>query len=437
MTARSTTHSSGVHRNLNPNLQHTEKSATLAINERSMQLQDEGRDIIRLGLGQSPFPVPDHVAQALRDNAHQKAYLPVQGLPELRQAVAGYLERTESLDYSADQIMIGPGTKELMFTLQLAFVGELVIPAPSWVSYAPQANIIGRKVSWLPTNIEDGLRLTPATLEAHCATAPDQPRLLILNYPGNPTGVTYRPEQLEAIADVARRYNVLILSDEIYSGLTFASDHVSIARFYPEGTIISNGLSKWCGAGGWRIGAFAFPENLHWLLNGMTTIASETFTSVSAPVQYAAIAGFEGGEPMDLYLRDSRRILKSLMTWSADRLRQSGARVCEPEGAFYLFPHFDDATEQFTQNQRPDSSQALCQQILEQTGVALLPGSDFGHPPAELFVRLAEVDFDGAAALAAIAKQPDEFIPDEQFLRHYCGRTVAGIDRLCAWLNAE
>lgn len=422
-------------RKLNPRLVGMPKSATLAINERSLQLRAEGRDVIRLGLGQSPFPVPPTVVEALRRNAHQKAYLPVEGLPELRQAICEYLQRTEALEYHPDQIIVGPGTKELMFLFQLAGEADLLLPAPSWVSYAPQAMMNSRPVHWLPTDPRDGLRVTPASIEARCRVEPSRSRLLILNYPGNPTGTSYTPEQLEAIADVARRFAVVVLSDEIYSGTKFAGDHVSIARFYPEGTIISNGLSKWCGAGGWRLGAFAFPREFGWLRDAIAATASETFSAVSAPIQYAAITAFRGNAEIDAYLSRSQRLLKSLMTWCARRLREAGAVVPEPEGAFYLLPSAGDDCPRFTREARPATAAELCGRILDDTGVAVLPGNDFGLGPDELSFRLAAVDFDGEAALTAMADLPADTTPDEPFLREYCEPTVTGIERLCAWFG--
>ncbi|MFD2113412.1 pyridoxal phosphate-dependent aminotransferase [Thiorhodococcus fuscus] len=415
---------------LNLNIRGMGPSATLAINARSAALAAEGRKIYRMGLGQSPFPVPDPVVAALRENAHQKAYLPVRGLPELHRAIGGYLKRTQGIEYPESHILVGPGTKELMFIVQLTYYGELVIPNPSWVSYAPQARIIGRHLQWLPTRPETGHGVTPAVLDAHCRLDPDRPRLLILNYPGNPSGTAYEADQLAEIAEVARRYRVLVLSDEIYGGLRFDGAHVSIARFYPEGTIISDGLSKWCGAGGWRVGALAFPEELDWLAKAMAVVASETFTSTSAPIQYAAVRGFSPDPEIDRYLDRSRRILAALSGFAFRTLTACGADVCEPKGAFYLFPDFGNLSE--TLNRRGVHSGAeLCERLLEDTGVATLPGDVFGRAANEFFMRLATVDFDGAAALAAL---DDERPVDETFLRDHCGSVVTALERIADWM---
>lgn len=417
---------------LNLNVRGLKTSATLAINEKSNALRQQGRHVYKLGLGQSPFPVPEPVRAALAANAHQKDYLPVKGLPALQEAVCDYMQRTRGLSfYQPERVLVGPGSKELMFILQLVYYGDLVIPSPSWVSYAPQARIIGRPLVWLPTRPENGLGVEASELEKLCRQDPDRPRLLILNYPGNPTGTTYSEQQLRELAEVARKYRVLLLSDEIYGGLNFRGEHVSVAKYYPEGTIISTGLSKWCGAGGWRLGVFVVPETLSWLQDAMAVVASETFTSTSAPIQYAAVTAFNGSAEIDDYLEKCRAILHALGRYSATALRTAGAWVCEPQGAFYLFPSFESLREQLHARGIFTSVQ-LCEQLLQDTGVATLPGTDFGRPPDELCLRLAYVDFNGADVLAALT---DSSIPDADFLEKHCANVMQAIREICHWLQ--
>jgi aspartate aminotransferase len=419
---------------LNLNVRGMAASATVALNERCNELLAEGRPIYKLGLGQSPFPVPLPVVEELRTQAFQKDYLPVKGLPELRQAVARYHHRSQGLPCASEDILVGPGSKELMFLLQLVYYGDLVIPTPSWVSYAPQAHIIGRRVRWLRTERRDRWRLMPDELEALCRDDPNRPRVVVLNYPANPTGATYSDGELRELAQVASRYRVVLLSDEIYGELHHGGRHVSIARFYPEGTIVSGGLSKWCGAGGWRLGTFAFPRNLAWLLEAMAAVASETYTSTSAPIQYAAVRAFRGGLELERYLWDSRRVLQGLGGWGADRLRACGLDVDRPDGAFYLFPDFTPQAELLAARGIKTSLE-LCERLIAETGVAILPGASFGRPPAELTARIAYVDFDGARTLAAIRAAGTEGPPDESFLRIYCPSVTTAIDALCGWLE--
>jgi aspartate aminotransferase len=410
-------------------------SATVDINERCNALRAEGRPVHKLGLGQSPFPVPEPVVQELRNQAFQKDYLPVKGLRELRAAVADYDHRSQGMSVAPEDVLVGPGSKELMFLLQLVYYGDLVIPTPSWVSYAPQAHIIGRKVHWLRTERANAWRLTPEDLVAVCREDPSRPRIVVLNYPSNPTGATYDSAELEELARVAQTYRVVLLSDEIYGELHHAGCHVSIARFYPEGTIVSSGLSKWCGAGGWRLGTFSFPRGLSWLLDSMAAVASETYTSTSAPIQYAAVRAFQGGIEIERYLWGVRRVLRALGGWSAQCLRKAGVLVDQPAGAFYLFADFSTHAEALAAHGIATSA-ALCEHLLEETGVAILPGTAFGRPVAELTARLAYVDFDGARALAAAKQAGDEGVLDESFLRTYCPSVTAAIDRLCAWVVA-
>ena len=420
--------------NLNLNIRGLKLSATLAINERAAALRRQGRRVYRLGLGQSPFPVPRPLVEQLKVNAHQRDYLPARGLPELRAAVAEYHNRTDGLLCTADDVMIGPGSKELMFLLQLCYYGDVVVPAPSWTSYAPQAKIVGRPIRWVQTRAENHFQLQPDELEALCAEDPERPRLVILNYPSNPTGRTYKTGELKGLAAVARKHRVVLLSDEIYGELHHRGQHVSIARYYPEGTIVSSGLSKWCGAGGWRLGSFTFPSSLGWLLDAMAAVASETYTTTSAPIQYAAVRAFEGGAEIAEYLWQARRILRTLGRRIARRIKNAGVKLAPPQGGFYLFPDFSPMAERLAARGIRDSV-TLCSKLLEQTGVALLPGSDFGRPADELTARMAYVDFDGARVMAAASAVPHDEKLDGEFIFIYCGNMLAAADHLCDWVT--
>lgn len=419
---------------INLNIRGLKPSATVSINERCNALLAEGREICKLGLGQSPFPVPDPVVEELKANAWQKDYLPVKGLRILRDAVADYHRRTQGVNAVGDDVLIGPGSKELMFLLQLVYYGDILIPTPAWVSYAPQAKIIGRNVEFIETDPADHWLLSPERLAQTCADDPEKPRVVVLNYPSNPTGATFSAEQLAAIAEVARRHRLVILSDEIYGELHHEGNHRSIASYYPEGTIISGGLSKWCGAGGWRLGTFTFPRGLRWLQDAMSSVASETFTSTSAPIQYAAVRAFKGGSDIERYLWLCRRSLKALGLWIAEQLNAAGICTVAPEGGFYLFPDFEGARATLAARGIRNSVQ-LCERLLQDTGVAILPGHDFGRPKSELTARMAYVDFDGARMLSALANQEKAYQPDVEFLETHCPNVVKAIRKICEWVR--
>lgn len=420
------------HVNLNLNVRGLKPSATLRINELSNQLIKEGKTVYKFGLGQSPFPVPESVVESLRQNAGQKDYLPVKGLFALREAVAGFNLRHQGIVTDPDDVLIGPGSKELIFLLQLVYYGDLLIPTPSWVSYSPQARIIGRHVHWIPASPGNNWRMSPELLDLVCREDPDRPRVVILNYPSNPTGNTYPIERLKLLAQVARKYKVILISDEIYGMIHHTGQHVSIARYYPEGTIISSGLSKWCGAGGWRLGTFSFPPTLRWLLDAMASAASETFTSTSAPIQYAAITAFNGNSEIDEYLRHSRRILRSLAKFMTDALAAVNIAVPQVDGGFYLFPDFGYYRNKLSEHGIFTSAE-MCNAILNETGVAMLPGSDFGLQPGELVSRMAYVDFNGAEALKATSGDWADKKLNSNFPEIFCPRITEGTAKLVDW----
>ena len=212
--------------------------------------------------------------------------------------------------------------------------------------------------------------------------------------------------------------------------------HVSIASFYPQGTVVSSGLSKWCGAGGWRLGTFSFPSNLHYLLDAMAAVASETFTSVSAPIQYAAVRAFEGGTDIELYLRNSRRILKIIGESITEVLRKHHISLPTPKGGFYLFPNFSHYSEKLKEK-GIETSATLCERLLEETGVAILPANAFGRPDSELIARMVYANFDGAKALEVAQKDYAKCSLDANFLKRCCPDVIEGINALVNWIETS
>jgi len=397
-------------------------SSTLKINEISAQFEKKGKKIFKFGFGQSPFQVPSDIINALKNNAHQNKYLPMQGLTELRKSVAKYTSAKKNYSYISDNVIIGPGTKELMFLLQIIFDGEIILPAPSWVSYAPQA-IIGRnKIKILQTKMENNWFPTGAEIEKIILKDKKKNYLLFLNSPNNPSGQIC--ENLDEISEIAKKYNLIILSDEIYSELSFDDNFKSISNFCPEKTIISTGLSKWCGAGGWRLGYFIVPENLKIIKETLNVLASETFSAVSAPIQYAAIQAYEGNHKN--YIKSSREILKSVGNYVYDNLCSNKVLIKQPQGGFYLMPEFIDAKFQ--------SSSEMCDNILNETGVALLPGSDFGFDKERMLVRLSFTDFNGENLKEEYEKK--NFL-DNKSIENLAPKVAEGVDRLKKWSDTR
>ena len=393
-------------------------SSTLRMNEISNKLEQKGKKIYRFGFGQSPFQVPDDVVNELKNNAHQNKYLSMQGLSELRTAISKYSSTKNSQNYKSENIIVGPGTKELMFLLQLLFDGDILLPAPSWVSYAPQALLSRNRTHWIITKSENNWFPTGKEIEKVILKDKKKNYLLFLNSPNNPSGQICN--NLKEISNIAKKYNILILSDEIYSELSFHENFQSISQFYPEKTIISTGLSKWCGAGGWRLGHFIIPEALKELRDSLKILASETFSSVSAPIQYAAIAAYSNNH--DEYINNSRSILKVVGEYVYNNLKSNKINMNKPQGGFYLMPEF--LIKKFS------TSQDMCSDILEKTGVALLPGSDFGFSKERMIVRLSFTDFNGQEFMDYIKKNNKL---DTSLISKFAPKIVEGTNKLKLW----
>ena len=183
-------------------------SATLAINEESNRLKKAGKKIYKFGFGQSPFPVPDSIILELKNNSNKNTYLPMQGLEELRMAIANNLNKENKNNFTSDDIVIGPGTKELMFLTQIAFEGEIILPAPSWVSYQPQANIAKNKVHWIQTSSSNNWFPTAAQLEEKIKSLNNKNLLLFINSPNNPSGnICKNLKEISLFQNHSNRYN--------------------------------------------------------------------------------------------------------------------------------------------------------------------------------------------------------------------------------------
>ena len=397
-------------------------SSTLLINEQSRKLEKEGKEIYKFGFGQSPFQVPEDIVSELKKNAHCNKYLPMQGLLELRNAIAKFESSKKKNKFNSSNIIVGPGSKELMFLLHMAFDGDILLPAPSWVSYRPQA-ILGRnKFHFIETTRENNWFPTAQSVEEIVSKDKNKNYLLFLNSPNNPCGLIC--ENLEELSEVVKKYKILILSDEIYSDLAFDQGFNSISDFCPDQTIISNGLSKWCGAGGWRLGYFVIPNEYIKLRDSLKVLASETFTSVSAPIQYAAITAFENDH--SLYLSKSRSILKHIGNYVYENLRSNKVLVNKPQGGFYLMPEFLD--------KKFNNSEEMCRDLLNRFGVATLPGSDFGFSKKKMYARISFTDFNGHEFMKNI---PSDLKIDDELLNKFAPKIVKGTKKLKAWVESS
>ena len=397
-------------------------SATLKINEISKNLENDGKEVIKFGFGQSPFQVPDQVVEELKKNAHQKSYLPIQGLYELREVIAKYESKKKNKNFTPDQIIVGPGSKELMFLLHISFDGEIILPTPSWVSYQPQSIIADNKFHWIETTSENNWHPTAENIENLILKDKEKNYLLFLNSPNNPSGQVCK--NLKEISEIVKKYNIIVLSDEIYSELTFDENYDSISNYCSDKVIVSSGLSKWCGAGGWRLGYFVIPNKLNQLKNSIKVLASETFSAVSAPIQYAAISAFNIDHSD--YIRKSKVILKGIGEYVYRNLKSNNVVMNKPMGGFYLMPEF--------LNKNFRTSADMCTDLLNKKSVAILPGFDFGFPKDKMITRLSYTDFDGKNFMSKI--NSDASI-DEELINKFAPKIIEGVKRIKDWVEND
>ena len=397
------------------------ESSTLVINEKSKELISQGKKVYQFGFGQSPFPVPEKIVNTLKNNAHRKEYLPVQGLLKLREAISNYLKNKTGNYYPKENILITPGSKEAMLLIHIVFKGEILIPAPGWVSYEPQAEIGSNKVHWLETSRANNWFPTASELEKKIKKIGKKKNLiLILNSPNNPSGTICN--NLSELAKVAKKYKLIILSDEIYTDLTFGKNYNSISYYYPELTLITGGLSKWCGAGGWRLGFLAVPKQLKEFLTSLKSLASESYSTVNTPTQFAAAEAYEGN--YDEYKNKVKGILNVIGNYVYNNLKSNKVLINPPQGAFYLMPEF--------KNNKFKSSSKLCDTALKEIGVAMLPGSDFGFKPKRMLTRLSYTDFDGIEFFRNVTNCK---MIDDEMIKKYAPNVVEGVNKLSNWVK--
>jgi aspartate aminotransferase len=331
-------------------------------------LEASGREIVHLEIGEPDFDTPAHVAAAAQqaiDKGHTH-YVPAPGIPELRTAVTDFLERTGRLSTSPDRVLITPGAKPIMFFTIMALCeegDEVLYPDPGFPMYASIAAFAGAKPVPVPLREENGFVIDPEEL---ASLVTPRTKLLILNSPHNPCGSASTPEQLEAIAEIAIRHDLVVLSDEVYWALRYDGDHHSVLDLdgMAERTILLDGWSKTFAMTGWRLGFGVFPQPL---VEPITRLVINSVSCTSAFSQHAAIAALEGPwDDVDTMLeafRERREVIVSGLN------AVPGVSCVEPGGAFYAFPNITELGM---------SAATLADRLLEEAGVACLPGTSFG-----------------------------------------------------------
>lgn len=363
-----------------------QESATLAMSQKSRELQAQGLNVINLSVGEPDFNTPEHVKaagiQAINDNMTH--YPPVPGYPELRKAVCARLKRELNLDYDFTQVVVSAGGKHSLANVILCLIDkddEVIIPAPYWVSYTDLVTLAEGKNVIVPAGLDQDFKMTPAQLEA--AITP-KTKMLILNSPSNPTGSMYSAAELEALAVVLRKYpNIIVLSDEIYDMITYDEKHASIAQMpgMQERTVLCNGLSKGYAMTGWRVGYIAAPIEI---AKACTKLQGQMTSGVCTIAEAASIAALNESNEASLAMTAEFKKRRDMML---ELLREiPGLKMATPPGAFYIFPDVTAYLGKSFEGKVIANSDDLALYLLAEGHVATVAGSAFG---LEGYIRLS------------------------------------------------
>ncbi|MDH3502838.1 MAG: pyridoxal phosphate-dependent aminotransferase [Nitrosopumilus sp.] len=386
--------------------------------------------------GQSPFPVPKMIQDALIKNADKGAYAAVPGIPELRNAISKYNKHYFELDVDPQRIYVGPGTKELIFNLLEILHGTVILPTPAWLGYLPQIRFLKKNYHMLPTRANK--KISPSDLRKLALRLHDRQKILILNNPNNPTGLLYDKLELEEIADVCREQSIAVISDEIYAQTTYDfSKFVSMGKIYPEGTFVTNGLSKSHAAGGYRLGYVIFPQHAVDLKTQFKKILATEYTAVSTPIQHAAVPGFEISNEMEEYFEITRNIHKIMGEYTYNALSEiEEVKVTKPEATFYLLADFNSfATE--LQTAKITTSQRLSESlIVHPYHTAIVGGDSLVLERTDYSARIAFVDYNGAKVYENYQNQKPKTYSDRiEFAKNNAPKIVAGIKMISKFFD--
>ncbi|MBA4718480.1 MAG: pyridoxal phosphate-dependent aminotransferase [Nitrosopumilus sp.] len=381
--------------------------------------------------GQSPFPVPPLVQVALIENANKGAYAPVPGIPELRNAISKYNRHYFGMDVAPERIYVGPGTKELIFNLLEILHGTVILPTPAWLGYLPQIRFLKKNFHMLPARANK--KISPGDLKKLALRLQDRQKILILNNPHNPTGLLYDKFELEEIAYVCREQNIIIISDEIYAQTTYDFlKFVSMSKIYPEGTFVTNGLSKSHAAGGYRLGYVIFPQYATDLKNQFKKILATEYTAVSTPIQHAAVAGFEISKEIDDYFDVTRKIHHLMGEYTYHALSSiDGVKMTKPDATFYLLADFNAFRDDLRRSNITTSQKLSESLIVHPYHTAIVGGDSLVLERTDFSARIAYVDYDGAKVYQNyLNNKPKSSSERIEFVKNNAPKIVAGIEMI-------
>ncbi|NGP77594.1 pyridoxal phosphate-dependent aminotransferase [Balneolaceae bacterium YR4-1] len=357
-------------------------SETLKISAKAKELKRQGKSIVSLSAGEPDFNTPEHVCsaaiKAIKDGFH--GYTMNTGTPELRNAISKKLKRDNDLNYDPSQIICSNGAKQSLGFSMLALLDpgdEAIIPAPYWVSYPEMAKLAGAKPVTVRTSFDANYKMTPQQLEEAIT---ERTKVLVLCSPSNPTGACYSLKELKKLAEVLQDYpDIYIISDEIYEYIVFENEHAGILQAAPDladRTLLINGFSKGFAMTGWRLGYMAGPQDV---VDAVAKIQSQETSAPSSISQKAGEAAYTGDLTAVTYMREQFKKRRDFIVEELESI--DGLKCFKPSGAFYVFPDISHYLGMKThQGEEINSSTDLCMYLIEEQGLATVPGDAFGEP---------------------------------------------------------
>ena len=368
--------------NLKPSnrIENIEESSTLAMSAKASEMKSKGIDVISLSLGEPDFKTPSHICDGAKkaiDSGNYFSYPPVNGYLDLREAISKKFRNENNLDYHPNNIIVSNGVKQSITNVMFSLLNkgdEVIVFSPYWVSYDAIIKLADGIPIHLNGNIENDFKPTANDLEKSVSS---KTKLIIFSSPCNPTGSVFTKDELESFSKVILKYNLYVISDEIYEHINFLNNHFSIGSLegMNERTITLNGFSKAFAMTGWRLGYMGAPE---WISKACKKMQGQTTSANCSIAQRAALIALNSGNKSAIEMKNEYFKRRDLVYNLLNKI--TGFKVNLPKGAFYFFPNIEELIGKSYKGNKIESASDLCMYYLNEAKVSLVPGEDFGAP---------------------------------------------------------
>ena len=418
------------------------RSPTLLINEKVKTMWQDGEDILHVAFGESRFPVHPYLSKALNDGMSNRSYLSSLGTDSLRTKIAEYYTKQLNIDISYDQVIVGVGSKSLLYSIIQAIDGDILLPRPSWVSYSSIATMCNRSIKRFDLNKNNGYNLNIDSLKDAYSSAKNSgvnPSMLVLNSPNNPVGNSFEKSDIQSVANWAQENNITILSDEIYGLITFKENkHHTPLTYYPDKSIVFSGLSKHLSLGGWRLGISILPRNSfgQQLISKFESISGNIWSCVPSPFQVVGETAFSDNESIADYINVCTNIHRVRTLFIYEQFQDLGIDCPRPTGGFYIYASFKKWSDQLSKIDIISCS-SLSEYLLDKYKIATLPGSAFGDNPENLCLRISSsyLDMETDESAQKILDIYNDGTDERSFINDHHPRLKLFISKMNDFLN--